>query len=146
MRPEVLSREYSDVSITAAMKAFVTLSKASRFLKTVCAENHPWPCNIVEIAYFAVIFLIRSIHSLCFRVTSARSLHRPFMSSFYQLVHKLSSYLIKSMPIRKGGLNQVLAAELLCAPFYMCVSSHSVVIFAVVTRHIVAHQLQRPRN
>ena len=79
---------------------------------------------IFEMAYFAILFLIHSINALYLKESDTQdttpALRRLFVSTLHHWVSITSTGLL-NVAIDGGGLNRVLAVEILRGPFILCV-------------------------
>ena len=77
-----------------------------------------------ETAYFAILFLIHSINALYLEESDTQdttpALRRLFVSTLHHWVSIALNGLL-NVAIGGGGLNRVLAVEILRSPFILCV-------------------------
>ena len=130
-----LSRAHNGVSLASVGKASIVFAKAYASLRL--PPHSPRSCCTVETAYFALIFLIRSLNTLYFEGDKIRcptiTLRKLLFSTLYHWFGAASNDMLLRLSDNRKGLNRVVALELLRSPFYLYVSPHIPTLLSVET-------------
>ena len=133
----LFSRAYNGVSITSVGKATIVFAKAFASLES---KRPSLSCRIVEVTYFALLFLIRSLNMLYLEGDTARcpslALRQLFLSTLYHWFSATSVELYLTLSRECQSLSKVCAVELLRPPFYLYVSPYIPTLLSVeINRH-----------
>ena len=116
-----LSRAHNRISIASVGIASIVFAKALFSLQSP-------PCCTFETAYFALIFLIRSLNALYLEGGNTRcptrALRQLFLSTLYHWLSTASEELLRALSVYCESLSNVFAVKLLRSPFYLYVSPH----------------------
>ena len=132
-----LSRAHNGVSVASIGKASIVLAKA---YSSLCFSPRSPSCCTVETAYFALIFLIRSLNTIYLEgnntICQKRALRQLFLSTLFHWFSATSDGLFLKLSRNCGSLSKICAVELLRSPFYLYVSPHIPSLLSVeINRH-----------
>ena len=117
-----LSRAHNGVSIASVGKASIVFAKAYDSFRWLL--RCPSRCNI-ETAYFALLFLIRSLHTLYHERDNTRcptrALRQLFLSTLYHWLSAAMDELFLVLSGDRKSVSDIVVVELLRSPFYLCV-------------------------
>ena len=127
----------NSVSIASVGKASIVLAKA--YASLLLSPRSPL-CYVVETAYFALLFLIRSLNMLYLEgdntLCQKLALRQLFLSTLYHWFSAISDDLFLTLSHEVESLSEVCAVELLRSPFYLYVSPHIPTMLSVeINRH-----------
>ena len=129
------SRAHNGVSIASVGKASIVFAKAFHSLRSLRSSHHSPSCCTVETAYFALLFLIRSLHTLYHERDNTqcptRALRQLFLSTLYHWLSAASDELFILLSRECQSLSRIVAVELLRSLFYLCVAPHITTLLSV---------------